>query len=178
MATLDPGAHSFTNRLVNASGKLNDLHQVWDTRVVAFNNTIISGRSQIVRYGFKVPAGATGPITMTAKVDYRRFNQHFIEFGFGKHYQLPVVEMASRTRTLAIGANPATPPDPDDNPLWMRWNNYGIGLLDAQQYAESDRAFEHVAELRPDYADAYTNLAIAEYSWQRYDSSRAPLRRR
>ncbi len=173
--TLDPGAHSFTNRLVNNAGTLNDLHQVWDTRIVAFNNTIISGRSQIVRYGFKVPAGASSPITITAKVDYRRFNQHFIEFGFPKHYQLPVVEMASRTRSLAIGANPATPPDPADNPLWMRWNNYGIGLLDAQQYAESDRAFEHVAELRPDYPDAYTNLAIAEYSWQRYDSSRGHL---
>ena len=33
---------------------------------------------------------------------------------------------------------------PADNTEWMRWNNYGIGLLDAQQYAESERAFEHV----------------------------------
>lgn len=36
---LNPEAHSFTNRLVNKSGTLNDLHQVWDNRVVAFNNT-------------------------------------------------------------------------------------------------------------------------------------------
>ena len=60
----------------------------------------------------------------------------------------------------------------------MRWNNYGIGLLDAQQYAESARAFEHVAQLRPDYADAYTNVAIADFSWQRYDGSRTNLGRR
>ncbi len=72
---LDPSAHSFTNRLVNSRGTLNDRHQVWDTRIVAFNNTIISGRSQIVRYEFKVPAGATGPITLTAKVDYRQLPQ-------------------------------------------------------------------------------------------------------
>jgi tetratricopeptide (TPR) repeat protein len=57
----------------------------------------------------------------------------------------------------------------------MRWNNYGIGLLDAQQYADSAAAFEHVAQLRPDYADAYSNVAIADYSWQRYDQSRALL---
>ena len=56
-----------------------------------------------------------------------------------------MVEMAARTRTLVIGSNPATPPDAADNPEWMRWNNYGIGLLDAQQYAESEHAFEHVA---------------------------------
>jgi Flp pilus assembly protein TadD len=172
---LDPGAHSFTNRLVNTSGVLNDLHQVWDTRIIAFNNTIISGRSQIVRFGFKLPAGVAGPITLTAKVNYRRFNQRFIEFGLGKHYQLPVVEMASRTRTIALGANQPAPPDAEDNPLWMRWNNYGIGLLDAQQYADSAAAFERVAQLRPDYADAYTNVAIADYSWQRYDQSRTQL---
>ena len=96
----------------------------------------------------------------------------------GKHYEMPVVEMASRTRTLALGPNPATPPDPADNPEWMRWNNYGIGLLDAQQYAESERAFEQVAQLRPDYADAYTNIAIADFSWQRYEEARASIWRR
>jgi tetratricopeptide (TPR) repeat protein len=68
-----------------------------------------------------------------------------------------------------------TPPDPADNPVWMRWNNYGIGLLDAQQYEESERAFENVAQLRPDYADAYTNVAIADFSWQRYSAARTSL---
>jgi len=172
---LDPSAHSFTNRLINLDGQLNDLHQVWDTRVIAYNNSIVSGRSQIVRYEFKVPKDATGAITITAKVNYRRFNQHFINFVFGKPYDEPVVEMAARTRTLAVGENPAMPPDPADNSLWMRWNNYGIGLLDAQQYAESERAFENVAQLRPDYADAYTNIAIADFSWQRYAPARTSL---
>lgn len=173
---LDPSAHSFTNRLINDRGTLNDLHQVWDTRVVAYSNTIGSGRSQIVRYQFKVPADESGPITLTAKVNYRRFNQHFIDWVMGKqHYDMPVVEMASRTRTLAMGANAAAPPDPVDNPDWMRWNNYGIGLLDAQQYATAARVFEHVAQMRPDYADAYTNIAIADFSWQRYSDAHTHL---
>ncbi len=174
--SLDPTAHSFTNRLVNVRGTLNDLHQVWDTRVVAYNNTIASGRSQIVRYQFKVPEDANGPITITAKVNYRRFNQHFIDFVMGRHYEdMPIVEIASRTRTIAVGANAAAPPDPADNPEWMRWNNYGIGLLDAQQYAESALAFERVVQLRPTYADAQTNVAIADYSWQRYADARDHL---
>lgn len=57
----------------------------------------------------------------------------------------------------------------------MRWNNYGIGLLDAQQYAASAQAYQHVAQLRPDYADAYTNIAIADFQWERYDDARANL---
>jgi hypothetical protein len=174
---LDPRAHSFTNRLVNVSGGLNDLHQVWDTRVVAYNNTIQSGRSQIVRYEFKVPADASGPIAITAKVNYRRFNQHFMDFGMGKHYEMPVVEIAARTRTLTLGSNPAAAPDPEDNKDWMRWNNYGIAMLDAQQYAGSERAFERVAAMRPDYADAFTNVAIADISWERYDAARSSLGR-
>jgi Flp pilus assembly protein TadD len=173
--TLDPTAHSFTNRLVNIRGTLNDLHQVWDTRVIAFNNSIVSGRSQIVRYEFKVPGDAAGPISITAKVNYRRFNQHFMDFGMGKHYEMPVVEIASRTRTLALGANPPGPPDASDNPDWMRWNNYGIGLLDAQQYADSVYAFERVVAMRPDYADGYTNVAISQIAWQRYDGARTNL---
>jgi Flp pilus assembly protein TadD len=172
---LDPQAHSFTNRLINLNGTLNALHQVWDTRVIAYNNTIQSGRSQVVRYEFQIPKDAAGPITITAKVNYRRFNQHFIDWAMEKHTEMPEVEMASRTRTLALGANAATPPDPEDNPDWMRWNNYGIGLLDAQQYAASARAFEQVARLRPDYADAYTNIAIADFSWQRYNDARGNL---
>jgi len=154
---------------------LNDLHQVWDTRVVAYNNTIQSGRSQIVRYEFKVPADAVGPITVTAKVNYRRFNQHFIDFGMGKHYEMPVVEIAARTRMLNLGSNAPTAAEADDNKDWMRWNNYGIAMLDAQQYAESERAFERVAALRPDYADAFTNVAIADFQWERYDTARASL---
>jgi Flp pilus assembly protein TadD len=173
--TLDPRAHSFTNRLINKKGGLNDLHQVWDTRVVAYNNTIQSGRSQIVRYELKLPPDVVGPVSVTAKINYRRFNQHFIDFGLGKHYEMPVVEIASRTRTVAVGANPAGPPDPQDNKEWMRWNNYGIGLLDAQQYADSERAFQRVTQLRPDYADGFTNVAIADFQWERYDDARASL---
>ncbi|HTD96881.1 MAG TPA: tetratricopeptide repeat protein [Edaphobacter sp.] len=171
---LDPSAHSFTNRLIDDKGTLNALHQVWNNRVVAYNNTIASGRSQLVRYQFKVPADAKGPISVTAKVNYRRFDQHFMDFAMDKHYIMPVVEMAARTRSVSLGTNAAVV-DPQDNKDWMRWNNYGIAMLDAQQYAESVRAFERVAQMRPDYADAFTNIAIANFQWQRYDVSHASL---
>ena len=57
----------------------------------------------------------------------------------------------------------------------MRCYNYGIALLDAQQYAASLDAFQHVATLRPDYADAYTNMAIVEIQWEKYDDARPHL---
>ncbi len=174
--TLDESAHSFTNRLINKDGGLNEHHEVWTNRVVAYNNTIQSGRSQIVRYQFRVPQDiAAGSVSVTASVEYRRFDQHFIDFGMGRHTVQPVVTMASRTRLLRVGVNDPEPADPSDNPLWMRWNNYGIGLLDAQQYGDAEQAFEAVARLRPDYADAYTNMALANFQWQKYDAARVEL---
>jgi Flp pilus assembly protein TadD len=172
---LDERAHSFTNRLINVKGTLNDLHQVWDNRVVAYNNTIQSGRSQVVRYTFTMPAGATDSVTLTATVKYRRFDQHFMDFGMNKHYEQPVVDMVSSSRTVRVGENPTTTPDPSENKEWMRWNNYGVALLDAQQYAASLDAFGHVGKLRPDYADAYTNMAIVEIQWERYADARPHL---
>ncbi len=169
---LDEGAHSFTNRLINVKGGINDLHQVWNNRVVAYNNSIQSGRSQLVRYRFRMPAEADGVITLTATVKYRRFDQHFIDFGMGKkHYVEPVVDMVSTSRTVQVGGNAPTPPLPNENKEWMRWNNFGIALLDAQQYAASLAAFGHVAQLRPDYADAFTNMAIVEIQWERYNEA-------
>ncbi|RRA47491.1 tetratricopeptide repeat protein [Acidipila sp. EB88] len=169
---LDPAAHSFTNRLINKQGELNGHHEVWNNRVVAYNNTIQSGRSQIVRYGFTLPAQMEGGITATATVRYRRFNQHFMDFGMkepaDRHYEQQTVDMVSASRTFYPGANKAATPGPDENKEWMRWNNYGVGLLDAQQYAASVAAFQHVAKLRPDYPDALTNIAIADIQWERY----------
>jgi len=173
---LDPSAHSFTNRLINDKGELNDIHQIWHNRVLAYNNTIQSGRSQLVRYRFRLPKDATGPFTLTATVKYRRFNQHFIDYAMAqKHYPQPIIDMASETRALAIGQNSPSAPDPSENKDWMRWNNYGIALLDAQQYQASVQAFEHVAALRPDYADAFTNIALVQISWERYDDARPNL---
>ena len=181
---LDPAAHSFTNRLINKQGGINALHQVWDNRVVAYNNTIQSGRSQLIRYCFTMPKNTGsqpgGPVSVTATVRYRRFDQHFIDFGMsiplgGAHYPQPIVDMVAATRTFTPGHNAALPPpakpDPTVNPEWMRWNNYGIALLDAQQYAASVAAFERVAQLRPDYADAPTNIAIAYTAWEKYDDA-------
>lgn len=172
---LDESAHSFTNRLINPKGGLNDLHQVWDNRVVAYNNTIQSGRSQLVRYSFRVPATGTDDLTLTATVKYRRFDQHFVDFGMGKHWVEPVVEMASTSRVIHVGENGPTPPLKGENKEWMRWNNYGIALLDAQQYAASYAAFQHVSKLRPDYGDAYTNMALVDIQWERYEDARPNL---
>jgi cytochrome c-type biogenesis protein CcmH/NrfG len=174
---LDPRAHSFTNRPVDVGGEFVDNHKVWTIHSTAYDNTIPAGRSVLVRYEFRMPADMQGEVkdavSVTAKVNYRHLRQSYLNniFGEGDHPAYPVVELASKTRTFNIGANPVTPRDPHDNEDWMRWNNLGIGLLDQTQYMEAAEAFTEVTKLRPDYADGFVNVGLTDYDWQRYDDA-------
>jgi Tfp pilus assembly protein PilF len=171
--SLDPLAHSFTNRPVNVDSGFVDNHKVWTIHSVAFDNTVQSGRSVLVRYQFRIPENVKGPITVTAQVNYRHLRQSYLNNVFGKdHPAYPIVEIAARSRVLNIGQNLPTAPLPTDNPDWMRWNNLGIALLDQFQYPESVDAFSQVVKLRPDYADGYTNISLTEAEWEKFDSAK------
>jgi tetratricopeptide (TPR) repeat protein len=174
--TLDPGAHSFTNRPVNVVGDFVDNHMVWAIHSVAYDNSIQSGRSALVRYRFRVPADAKGPITIRAQVNYRHLRQTYLNNIFGPdHPSYPVVELASRTRTLTLGENRPEPSLASDNADWMRWNNLGIGYLDQLQYSDSIQAFEQVTKLRPDYKDGFINVGLTYIEWEKYEDARGPL---
>lgn len=160
---LDDHAHSYTNRLVSKDGKWLDRHQVWMTKVRAYDNTIPPGQSDLVRFKFRVPPGITGPIVLTAKVNYRRFRRGFTDFILDKSVDYPVVEMASKSVALRLGRTTGAWPAADHDQM-LRWNNYGIALLRQQQYWKAGDAFRKAMEINPDYADGYINLAIASYS--------------
>jgi tetratricopeptide (TPR) repeat protein len=173
---LDERAHSFTNRPVNTEGTFVDNHKVWTIHSVAYDNTIQAGRSTLIRYEFQIPASAKGPISITARVNYRHLRQSYLNNIFGEdHPAYPIVELASRTRVLNLGDNAPGAPDPKDNPDWMRWNNLGIAYLDQLQYSEAIDAFSHVVKLRPDYADGYTNIGLTNIEWEKYASARGGL---
>jgi tetratricopeptide (TPR) repeat protein len=174
--SLDTRAHSFTNRPVDEGGIFVDNHRVFEIHSVAYDNTIQAGRSALVRYEFRIPPNVKGPLTVTARVNYRHLRQSYLNNIFGTdHPAYPVVEIASRARTLNIGENPVTAAAPQDNPDWMRWNNYGIASLDQLQYGDAVNAFGEVVKLRPDYADGYTNIGLTEIEWEKYASARANL---
>jgi lipoprotein NlpI len=173
---LDTRAHSFTNRPVNVSGEFVDNHKVWTIHSMAYDNSIQSGRSALMRYEFQIPPDAKGPLSVTARVNYRHLRQSYLNNVLGPDHPLyPVVEMASRTRALQVGMNDPTAPESGDNQDWMRWNNVGIGFLDQQQYSDAIAAFEQVVRLRPDYDDGYVNVALTYIEWEKYSLARPAL---
>jgi len=173
---LDTRTHSFTNRPVNVSGEFVDNHKVWTIHSMAYDNSIQAGRSALVRYEFQVPSHVDGPLSITARVNYRHLRQSYLNNVFGEDHPLyPVVELASRTRELKVGMNDPTPAAAGDNEDWMRWNNVGIGFLDQLQYSDAIEAFERVVKLRPDYDDGYVNVGLTYIEWEKYSLARPAL---
>ncbi len=173
---IDQQAHSFTNRPVNMEGEFVDNHKVWTIHSMAYDNTVAAGRSALIRYDFHIPADAKGPLSATARVNYRHLRQSYLNNVLGEdHPAYPVIELASRTRLLNFGENAISQPAPQDNPDWMRWNNLGIAYLDQLQYAEAVQAFGNVVKLRPDYADGHINIGLTYIEWEKYSSARSNL---
>jgi tetratricopeptide (TPR) repeat protein len=174
--TIDERAHSFTNRPVDASGGFVDNHKVWTIHSVAYDNTVQAGRSALVRYRFRIPADAKGPLTFSARVNYRHLRQSYLNNVLGTdHPAYPVVELGERTREFNLGANFPGVQDARDNPDWMRWNNLGIAYLDQLQYSDALAAFQKVVQLRSDYADGYINLGLTTIQWEKYTEARPYL---
>ncbi|HEX7175354.1 MAG TPA: tetratricopeptide repeat protein [Pyrinomonadaceae bacterium] len=174
---LDESAHTYKTYLVMADGSFNDKHHIWRTRVVAQNNQIQSGRSDLARYKFTVPATvAGGRLRMTARVQYRRFTRVFQTYALGKEVDYPNVLMAATEQTLLVGENKQTPLPPAGAkgvmPDWRRWNNYGISLLDQRQFALAADAFARAADLDTAYRPmARVNRALALIELDRWNDA-------
>ncbi|MDQ3174664.1 MAG: tetratricopeptide repeat protein [Acidobacteriota bacterium] len=172
---LDESAHNYKTYLVKADGSFNDKHHIWRTRGVAQNNQIQSGRSDLVRYQFRVPANAMGILHLKTRLQYRRFTRVFSDYALGKSLDYPVVTMASAQYVMRVGENgpvPAGEIPKNAMPDWRRWNNYGIALIDQKQYPLAIDAFIRAAALDEKYRPmAHLNQAIGLIELDQYNQA-------
>jgi Tfp pilus assembly protein PilF len=169
---LDESAHNYKTYLVMADGTFNEKHHIWKTRVIAQNNQIGSGRSDIARYRFQVPQDIGDAVKITARLRYRRFTRVFSDYAMGKSMDFPIVTMATSEYTLRVGDNEPLAPAKGAMPDWRRWNNYGIALFDSRQFALAAEVFARVAELDETYRPmALTNRALALIEIDRWDDA-------
>jgi tetratricopeptide (TPR) repeat protein len=185
--TVDPYAHFINVYMLDRHGKRIDRRNPEDIFVPLYNKQIPPGAGQVVHFGLEVPPGATGPLTLEANVNYRKFDRKYMDYiyGPGKGPKLPVVKMASDALQLAVQGGPAVAPKP--SPIkdeWQRWNDYGIGLLlegavkggQKGELRQAEAAFKTVAE-RYGKADGWANLARVYLREGRIPDANAALAR-
>jgi len=166
--TVDPYSHFINIYMLDRNGNRIDRRNAQDIFVPLYNKQIPPGAGQVVHFALEVPSGEAGPITLEAKVNYRKFDRTYLNFIFGKGKgpKLPVVVMASDLVRLPVDGGPPVSNDPSPiEPAWQRWNDYGIGLLlegatkggQKGELKQAEEVFRKVAEL--EIADGWVNLA-------------------
>jgi hypothetical protein len=75
--TLEPGAHAYRTVPIDSQGRPITRHEIWNTRVAAFDRHIPAGRADLGRFRVSIPEDVAGPVTLTARLNYRRFNRAY-----------------------------------------------------------------------------------------------------
>ena len=166
--TVDPYSHFINIYMLDRDGNRIDRRNPQDIFVPLYNKQIPPGAGQVVHFALQVPADQTAPVTLEARVNYRKFDRKYMDyiFGPGQGPELPVTVMASDAVRLPVEGGPAVTNDPSPiDPPWQRWNDYGIGLLleggtkggQKGELRQAEEAFLQVAALGQ--ADGWVNLA-------------------
>ena len=178
---VDKGAHFYRSYLLDGAGNPIDKRNAWQARSVLYVRLIPPGAADTVHFLLPIPKDAEGPLTLEARLNYRKFTEYYTKFTFAgvpqsgragldfdsREYrfdsapvpQLPIVTLASAKTSVAVGP-----------PSWQpvlrqqdreRWNDWGIGLLLQGDLKGAEYAFRRVTEIEPSYADGWVNVARA-----------------
>ena len=168
---VDPWSHFVNVFMLDKNGNRIDRRNAHDIFVPMYNHQIPPGAAQAVHYGFQVPDKPTGPITVEVKLQYRKFDQTYMNYISQFHSknnlplrgrvvdgqyvnELPISTICSDRVTFPVEGIEGTVDNPERNiPTWQRWNDYGIGLLlEGQgvdgQLRQAEEAFLKVEELK------------------------------
>src|SRR5262245_22470096 len=187
---LDDSAHVYKAILLDEDARPITRHQIWLTNVVAYNNAIAAGRSDVARFRFRMPEDwkqtDSRAVTLRVTVNYRRFTQEYTDYVLKRRDRkltLPIVSMAeSELRILPTQAgtspskNVLAKKDRTNRELRARrWNDYGIALLEQAQYGPAAQAFRRASELNPSDLNPLVSAAIAEMKTERFGPERNQL---
>lgn len=153
--SLDPLAHRINVYMLDREGNRIDRRNAEEIFTRLYDHQIPPGAADVIHYSLNFAEPLNKPLTITAKVKYRKFDTELMKHLQGGDFvknQLPI--MVLDQDTVQLGGRDAAGQDIE---LWERWNDYGIGLLRAGQLRQAQHAFEEVARMGRGLG--YLNLA-------------------
>ena len=167
---VEKGAHFYRSYMLDGEGNHINKRNAWEARSVLYVRLIPPGAADVAHYRVKIPATARGPITFTAKLNYRKFAHFYTQYVYDgvrnpsgamkSTPDVPIVTVAGSQVALQVGTpQPWAPVIRKEDRL--RWNDWGIGLLLQGDLKGAQYAFKKVTEADPAYADGWLNMARA-----------------
>ena len=154
---VDPWSHFVNSFVIDRDGNRINRRNAQDIFTPLYSNQIPPGAADVVHFALRVPEDVTEPITVSARLRYRKFDTEYMQFVMEDTNwvnDLPVLELAQDRITFPVaGGQKVENPTPEP-PTWQRWNDYGIGLLrkgGRGELRQAEAAFQEVEALgRPD----------------------------
>jgi len=178
---VDKGAHFYKSYQIDGAGNPINKRNAWQTRSVLYVHLIGPGADDTVHYRMAIPKDAVGPITIEAKLNYRKFSNYLTKFAFAgvaksgkagidfdsREYSfdskpvpnIPIVTVAKTSVQVALGDTNWTPTVKKADR--ERWNDWGIGMLLQGDIRGAEYAFHRVTEADPAYPDGWLNIGRA-----------------
>ncbi|HEV2177060.1 MAG TPA: tetratricopeptide repeat protein [Terriglobia bacterium] len=79
---VEPGAHFYRSVQLDAHGNLINKRNAWSTHAALYAHLIPPGAADTAHFRLKVPADCGDSITLTAKLNYRKFDWWFTQWAF------------------------------------------------------------------------------------------------
>ena len=79
---VEPGAHFYKSYQLDGAGNPIDKRNAWQARSVLYVRLIPPGAADVAHYRVKIPKDAKGPITLRAKLNYRKFSWYYTRFSY------------------------------------------------------------------------------------------------
>ncbi len=157
---VDPWSYFVNAYVLDREGRRINRRNGQDIFVPLYNHQIPPGAADVVHYKINLPEDIKGPITIEARLKYRKFDNEYLQHIQAEDFNgndLPITIMATDRVTLPIEGGPSVIANKSSNiPDWERWNDYGIGLLregnsgsSKGELRQAERAFKHVEAINP-----------------------------
>lgn len=88
-APVEPSAHFFRSLLLDARGNPINKRNAWAARSALYLSQVPPGAAHTVRYRLRVPEDAQGPVTLTARLHYRKFQWWHTQWAFRGRAEAP-----------------------------------------------------------------------------------------
>ncbi len=79
---VEPGAHFYRSYALDGEGNPINKRNAWQARSVLYTRLIPPGAADVVHYRMRIPADAKGPISLSAKLNYRKFAWYYTQFAY------------------------------------------------------------------------------------------------
>lgn len=79
---VEPGAHFYRAYLLDGAGNPINKRNAWQARSMLYARQIPPGAADVAHYRLDIPASAQGPITVNARLHYRKFSHYYTQYAY------------------------------------------------------------------------------------------------